>query len=61
MTIVSENINTIMTLLNYLSYDELMAMPLPLVLGLAEAKKKAMKENPAMAGLGQLANLITGR
>lgn len=61
MQTVAKQINDVKTLLSYLSYTELMEMPVPLVMSLAKEREKAMKANPAVAGVTQLANVLTGK
>lgn len=61
MQMVAKQINDVKTLLSYLTYTELMEMPVPLVMSLAKEREKSIRANPAAAGLGQLANVLTGK
>jgi len=52
-----------LTAINYLSYDDLMNMSMPMLTALMDVKAKQAANNPTagMDGLGQLANLVGGR
>lgn len=58
---VGEQVNTLLTNLPYLTYSDLMDLPVSTINSLALAKSKAMAKDP-MGGLGgTLTNLLGGR
>ena len=58
--IIAELINSYLSILTYLNYDELINMPMPMVEALLKAKTQSMTKNPeaSMGMLGQLMNMF---
>ena len=58
--LIAERINSLLSVLTYMSYSDLMGLTLPMIEALVKAKVDSMAANPAAAGMGQIANLFGG-